>query len=461
MPVAFSIKMLIGILLFILHIQTYGIGELSHDGETFLREASYLNQVFFTSPKDYFQLLFGIGDTKKLITEHLHMTQYWSAGDLTLINDSRNTIRFHSVIHFISGNSHYVHLSVICFIGLLSVKNVYLIFSPYIQQSKTFTFWVLFLVPSTLFWTSSLLKEPLLFLGLTFLLRGIIVEKNSTKRSLFSVFGILFALSFKPYVFACLLVAFIFLASYQYLFRKYAALTAGVFFVIATTLFLLFPSLVERPVHYLTRKQFDFENVGKGGLHVVSDSCFYYFEPHQYTNLAFHGDSVKLLRTTDALILQFGSIQKPIPIHLLPSTQKWKIYYQEAGCRSYIPTTPIQNSTLQLLKNIPEALINSAIRPFPSDPGSNLKYLSLLEVWLIFAFLLFALARRRKLAENEKSAILGLLVFAMLLFLVIGWTTPVLGAITRYRFPAQFALIVVGLILLKPIKWKKTKNISL
>jgi hypothetical protein len=88
-----------------------------------------------------------------------------------------------------------------------------------------------------------------------------------------------------------------------------------------------------------------------------------------------------------------------------------------------------------------------------------LKYLSFAEVWLIFGFLAIAWIKRRKLSDTERGIIFMLAVFSFILFLLIGWTTPVLGAITRYRFPAQFALILIGMILLKPIKIQSWRNI--
>jgi hypothetical protein len=214
----------------------------------------------------------------------------------------------------------------------------------------------------------------------------------------------------------------------------------------------------EAVVNYLTRKQFDFVNVGKGGLHVLADTCFYYFQPFQYENLEMKGNNVELIRPSDAFIMRFGSTQKPIPVHLIPKGEIWTKSYFTPGCKSFIETTPISNSAIQLIKNIPEALTNSVIRPFPTDQGSNLKYLSFVEVWLILFFLLFAVYNRRKLNQKEKGIIFILIIFALQLFLLIGWTTPVLGAITRYRFPAQLALILVGLIILKPLNFKTWKS---
>jgi hypothetical protein len=80
---------------------------------------------------------------------------------------------------------------------------------------------------------------------------------------------------------------------------------------------------------------------------------------------------------------------------------------------------------------------------------------------MIVFFLIIAIFNRRKLSKLEKELIFGLLIFAFLLFILIGWTTPVIGAITRYRFPAQLAIIIIGIILIKPIssiRWKKNMS---
>lgn len=459
MPSAFLIKFTVGLLLFLVHIQTYGIDELSHDGETFLNEGKYLNDVFFQSPKHYFQLLTGIGETPELIQKYLYMTEYWSVGDLTLINDSKNVIRLHSIIHFFSGNSVFIHLAVMCFITLIAVKNIYLTFKPHCRQSKTFVFWFLLLVPSTIFWTSSLLKEPMLFLGISFLARALIVETNNYKKLLQLFLATILLLGFKPYVLVCVLLALIGLGVYRYLFKL--KLIPTLLFLISFTF--LASSFFEKPrdtvVNYLSRKQFDFVNVGKGGLHVLADTCFYYFQPHQYSNLEMEGNEIRLVKPVDAYSVRFGSIQKPVPVHLIPKGEIWTRHYFTEGCESFIETTPIGNDPMQLLRNIPEALTNSVLRPFPNDPGSDLKFLSFIEVWFIFIFLFYAIYKRRKITQYEKGLVFTLILFAIILFLLIGWTTPVLGAITRYRFPAQLAIIIVGLLLLKPLKFKSWKNI--
>jgi hypothetical protein len=458
LPAVFLIKIGVGLLLFLIHIQTYGNDDLSHDGGTFLIESKYLNDVFFESPKHYFQLLTGIGETTELINKYLYMTKYWSAGNLTLINDSKNIIRAHSIIHFFSAGSAVIHLSILCIISTLALKNFYISFRKYSSLSNSLFFWIIVLVPSTIFWTSSLLKEPFLFYGISLFVRAILVDDKILKKSYLLIFSLVILLLFKPYVLACILLSLFCLIFYKYFFHS--MLIPSVLTLIALLLFLgyTFQKPRDKMVNYLTRKQFDFVNVGKGGLHVLSDTCFYYFQPFQYKNLKFQGNEVILIKETDAYIFKFGSVEKPIPVHLKPNEEIWKRVYFTEGCASFIETTPIKNSAIQLIKNIPQALTNSVLRPYPNDPGSKLKFISFMEVWLIFLFLGFTIYFRKKLNPNEKYVVFTLLVFSLVLSLLIGWTTPVLGAITRYRFPAQFALILIGLIILKPLKEIKWKN---
>jgi hypothetical protein len=197
--------------------------------------------------------------------------------------------------------------------------------------------------------------------------------------------------------------------------------------------------------------------VGKGGLHVLSDTCFYYFQPHQYKNLKFKETYVELMKPTRAYIVHFGSTKQPVSILLKPKEEKWRISYFKPGCSSYIPVTPLNDSWLQLVLNIPEALINSALRPFPNDNGSFLKYFGFVENIGYLLIVLFTFLHKRTLNSKQRKALFLLICFSLLLYLLIGWITPVLGAIVRYRFPAQLAIMLCCLIVIDPLKirWKK------
>lgn len=457
---AFILKFFVGYLFNIIHEFTYGFGDLSHDGSVFIFEAQQLNAVFEKNPSAYFKFLFGLDDSDAAVIKYMPKTVYWSAGDLTLINDNKNVIRIHSIIQFFSFNLLYIHVAIMCLLSLFGLKNLFDALKKLVSIPEKWLFWLLFLVPSTLFWTSSILKEPMLFLGFSLLLNGLLATNSNQIKGFKLVIGILLLIGFKPYILICFIIAFCAYLLYKYIFKFKLIFTFIGCIMAVVLLSLLLPKQRSTALNYLTRKQFDFVNVGKGGLHVQADSCFYYFQPHQYENLKIQKDVV-LTHPSDAYVMRFGSTQKPKKIHLIPNGDHWRIHYYSIGCLSYIETTPINNSSIQLVKNIPEAILNSVVRPYPTDHGSNLKWFSILETWGIFIFMCFAIYKRRKLSELEKSVVFSLFTFALLLFLLIGFTTPVLGATVRYRFPAQLAIIIIGLILIDYKKLKTWKTLYL
>lgn len=453
-PGAFVLKFFTGILVIWIHEHVYRMDDFSHDGQRFLREGQYLYNVFSVSAVDYMKLVTGIGETPELIQKYLHMTNYWSAGDLTLINDSKNVIRLHSLIHFFSGGNRLIHVAVFCFFSLLGLIALHKAFAGYIKMKKGLSFVLLLIVPSTIFWSSSMMKEPFLFLGIGLFCFGILVKTSHLIRIISVLLSLILLIGFKPYVLVCSLAALLFLAWYNINRQRLASSFFSFFLLIGIAAYLV-PNMRSAVVHHLTRKQFDFINVGQGGLHVQADSTFYYFQPHQYNYLRITGNTAQLIQPTEALYYRVGSKESPEKVFLSPSEEKWPIVYFKPGCKSYIEIMRIDESAVQLIKNIPEALFNTFLRPLPWDNGSELKYFAMFEVWLIIGLIIFTLFNKRTLKPNEKPIAVGLVFFALSLFVLIGWTTPVIGAIARYRFPAQLAVIICCLLFIDTSKWKK------
>jgi hypothetical protein len=456
MMIAFILKLIVGFILILVHTRFYGSGDLSHDGHTFMTEGKTLNNVFHESPIYYLELMLGIEKDKAFA----YQTAYWSPGDLTIINDSKNVIRLHSIIHFFSGNQVAIHIAIFCFLALIGVKLIFESIRNYIKINQKLAFWILLLPPSAIFWTSSMMKESILILGIGLFGYAILSKKSIPTRLLYFTSSIPLLIGFKPYVGILLFLTLGYIVFSKIIFKDKQIIAFPISIMIVVFLGLIFKETKNKFVNHLTRKQFDFMNVGRGGLHVLSDTCFYYFSPEQYNLLSFDGGKVMLKKEVDASILRFGSTEQPVPVHLTPKGEIWQKVYQSKGCESYISITPINNSASQLVKNIPEAIINAVFRPFPGDGGSNLKYFAMGEVILMLFLTGFAIFKKRKLNIPEKRIINFLLLFSIGLFILIGLTTPVNGAIVRYRFPAQLASIIVILISLDPLKLKFWKNIS-
>jgi hypothetical protein len=181
----------------------------------------------------------------------------------------------------------------------------------------------------------------------------------------------------------------------------------------------------------------------------------YYFPTDTYKNLDIKEDHFYVTKTTIAYKFRYGYKDSTVRYRLEADSTKWIIKNQVPGCDSYIKTTLIFSSFRQLVFNIPEALNNALLRPYLTDPGKNLKYFACFETYLLLFFFIFALFRRRKLRDGELNFIVSSLIFVVALALIIGWTTPVLGAIVRYRMPAYYVLLLIAFILYNPIRKKR------
>lgn len=446
--IGYGVKIAAGFSFLYIYTKFYGNGALSADAGAFMKESLILNNVFWESPLDYFKLIIGWDSNDHLMYQYLSETNHWDPGAQAILSDNRNILRVHSLIHFFSRNMVSIHVLVMSVISLIGIKQFYLAAKDHSEIPPKYLYAILLLFPSVLFWTSSILKEPLMFLGLGLFARGIMQISLSRKKKIGLVSGgTLLLLAFKPYILFCILPAVLFYFIYILIPKWKVLISFAVLLIIGVIGAFALPNQRNKFVHTLSWKQYDFKNVGKGGIHALGDSCFYYFDQDQLSELIIEGDSVSIDKEITAKVIYPGSIDDPTPIRLYPTGQKWYIYFENDRSDGFIETTKINDSFIRLIKNIPEALFNSLLRPHIGDPGSWLKYPAMIEVLVLFLFLGYTLFYRRQLNEREVGIVWSLLLFAILLALMIGWVTPVLGAIVRYRIPSFIALLYIGLML--------------
>ena len=463
LSIAFSVKILVAFLFYYVYVYKIGPNQEPSDAIRFMEESKMLFDVYAKSKGDFFSLFTGIGDNARMLHTHMDKSFIWDAGNFTLINDSRNTIRIHSLIQFISHNQIAVHFIILNFIALIGIQQLFLSIKKYSTINSNFLFFALLLLPSLLFWSSSILKEPFLVLGIGILIRGLLSDFKLIKKILYITTGVIILIGFKPYILICIFPAITFYVIYKYVFKFNILKTFSLFTLLFIITSMILPAKRQKLTEYISRKQFDLENVGEGGVHAYIDEYvnngYYYFKPNQYKNIKLIGDSVLLIHPSEAYFLSVDTKKVPTKVFIQPTGEKWKIHNVMPGTKSYFKSTLINNSFKQLILNIPEAISNALLRPFPFDKGSLLKLPTMIEAWIVFLFLIVSLKwKKRKISVEEKGIIFSSLIFSLLLLLLIGWTTPITGAIVRFRFPAQLALVIVGTILVD-FKRIKIKNI--
>ncbi len=111
---------------------------------------------------------------------------------------------------------------------------------------------------------------------------------------------------------------------------------------------------------------------------------------------------------------------------------------------SYFDAQLIEPNIFNLIKLLPEAFINSILRPFIWDGGKAFQKIFAVENFFFLLLLILPL-RYFKFPKGEKLLLcLCFLFFALANYMIIGITVPVMGAIVHYRvIAAPFLLLAV------------------
>lgn len=446
----FSIHVLAGLAFLYIYTFIEGDGVLSQDAGAYFFESELLYNVFWQSPSDYLQLLFGLGDIDALTKEYLLETNHWDVGSQALSNESRNMIRMHSLVHFLSFKLPEIHM---LFMAMTSTASGYFLYRAIETQTRVNKYVVISLVsllPNVLFWSSGLLKEPLYLFGFSLIIYGIFAEVKNRRHWMSFVCGVLILLLFK-FHFLIIVLLGIFVWRIAKLFSSYKMLLTGTSVLAGTAIILsVFGTIRSELTNSISRKQFDFKNISRGGLHVDADSCFYFFNEYQLENVIIESDSVLLIKETDALKLDYAHVGAPDTVRLKPGPGKLKIHFMRPKSNSYFELTDLNFNFIQLIKTLPEAMANSFFRPFFSEKGGVLKWISIIEWIIVWSLFLFSFKWIKSVSSTQIESYLLLGTIIILSALLIGWTTPVSGAIVRYRIPIHLCMVLITLL-----NWKQ------
>ena len=389
----FSLKVAVGFLLWAIYSFHYHERE-SADIFKYYDDAQIIYDLAGAKLSLIFQILTGIVWNEKEVSEILLHTNHWFRSfDYIQINDNRTIIRINLLFLSFSAGIFHVHTILFCFLAFIGSAGLYK-FISFFDSRKAVVYLCSFLLPSVLFWTSGILKESwLLFvLGLLLLHFQHILLKFSTRRLLAILLLVLAFLFIKPFVFLLLLPALLYLLFQNLLTSKKPIL-----------LFLL--------------------------LHL-------------------------LLLASALLFITFGT---STPVFALMQAQQNAFYAiaEEIGNVGTIQIPEVYNLQKAFLA-APSAIFNTLFRPFIWEADNLLQLVAAVENIGYLLLFLLAAAFFRKPRKKSLLLVLFCISFVCALSVLIGWTTPILGTIVRYKVPL---LPFFAILLCQFIDFNKLKNI--
>ena len=424
---------------------------LQGDSYKFQEDGKLLYEIAKDDPVLYLKIIAGLaGDEPELLQGDLKNSVVWDAGENgETINDNRLIIKLNSFIHFFSRNNSYIHALVFAAISFLGFILIYQSFKDWIHYQKLFLL-ALLVMPSIAFWSSGITKEAITFFSLGIICWALkkISHDYNFKYLLVLCAGVLISLFNKPHVGLILLPFILFIFTGKFIQWRLSGIWIYIFSItILAVVFTFTPkkiNLCER----VSFKQSELDNLARGGIFFINDSAFCSFNYIYLKN--FETDTlskIKVLKSTSGEYKLFGQ-ETFHPFTIEPADREYAVYLITAPSNSYFRATQIAGSRLKLITTIPETLLNTLVRPFPQDAGGFLKNFSFIQNIAILFVLIFGIVKRKKIyAADEKYFIVLLTGFSFCLLVLIGWTTPVFGAIARYKTPAELFIIILFFIL--------------
>ncbi|CAG0968163.1 MAG: hypothetical protein HND27_06295 [Bacteroidetes bacterium] len=385
-PIAtFLLKILAGIILTLIYTHYYPTRNTA-DIFKYFDDSKVMYDAAFTNFTDFIKMLSGIGNDHTYFNEHYYnkMNWWYRQSAGNLYNDSHIIIRFNTLVRFFSFGQFNVHTIFMCFLSFAGCTALYKAFSVFIQNKEKQLFICVFLLPSVWFWSSGVLKEGIVFFAIGFLL--------------YSFFSLVVLKKYKAFHFI------VFLSGALLLFYLK-------FYLFASIL----PALIAFSIH--------------------SNKVFWKYLLVFLFYIAF--------------ILFVSRIHSPFsPITLLSEKQQAFLELAEKeNAGSVVKVYKLENSYMNLIKNIPYAIKNLFLHPFVFTCKIGLELPAAIENSIFQIGLLFSFFFRNKLTKVENNFVWLCLSFSVFLFMLIGTTTPVLGAIVRYKTPALPFLFAVLLLL--------------
>ena len=459
----FYAKILTGVFVYYVYTHYYS-NEKTADLLLYYSDGKIISQTLFTKPIDFFKIISGIGcDTDYFYENYFTKMDRWQRHhDSFFFNDCHTIIRFNAIVQLFSFGAVHVGTVIICFFSFSGLIALFRSFERFFREKRNLILLILFFSPALLFWGSSLLKEGLLLFALGFFVFAVFEwhsrGKIDRKVLLMLLIGLVVSLLNKIYVLMLIvppLISLFLVHSLNLRFKSLIFFFVNVFSIAIG--FLLFNFFFGRNfIKEIIRHQHDFINIAQGGVYLYRDSTAVRLAYSDQNRLIHTGkkDTVKIM--TGSVYQTWNNNTQRDTLVVTKSTDTSTFWnaanIEPARSAYYMPHLNYSFSSFVLYT--PQALFNVLLRPYIWEAENLYQKICSIENLFYIFFFLFCLFLGNYKNCNWSVFWFGL-IFSLNLFLLIGFTTPVAGALVRYKVPAIPFLLLSATAILDVEKAKK------
>ena len=410
----------------------------------------YNGSDFFTYFSDSSTLIHNLFNEK----QRSYSSAWTGSFDDSFFNSSRVMIILNSALHLFSFGNFYVHGLFFCFasfIGLTALLKALAVHFPL----KKIIILPLFFIPSVVFWGSSPLKESLILLmvGLLIYYSDFGLKKNYPGKEFVVCLGLfIFLVLLKYYIVFALLPGFIVNRIVSYtsadgiLLKYFCVFTASGILLWGMS----YLGSDFNVLHLIADKQAKAISEAKGGVFLASEENFISVDYHKSQEiLSLQGDGRYKINDGSSLLLwKQDNMADTFFIQNSRDTSGYKILYSVKPAGSVMEMKKIKPEPVSILLSLPRAFLNTLIHPKFTRISSWPHLAAAVENLWIFLIGICSVIFFDKKALEKKEILLFCLCFSIVVFVLVGFTTPAIGAMVRYRttgllfFTLFFALLI-------------------
>jgi len=431
------------------------------DTQLIMDNARVIYNALFNVPLDFLKLLIGYhskDDYWDLHQLYFSKMQGWENPDNAgfRLNDMQAIVRINACILCFSAGDIITHVITTVFIAFLGGVFMYKAFKFYFNKKETPLLVLILFIPSVYFWTSGVLKEPIVFFNLGVFLFAyfkLFIERCFTIKNILILLSslILFWL-LKPYVLAAVLSPlFVFTIIEKQEQKKYWIYPLFIALSILLTCETLRLAFNKNIFEVIAKRQNDFVNIGYGGMFFYKDGKYVRLEHDDYDKIVVKNLSEKtysLKSHINYVYWNIPNIEDSIFVKNNTDTlTAYTLMSNTVPSNSLIQKQLLKPNWRSYLNQLPRSLYNSFLYPLFSKCRNSLDLLASLENLILLFFIGLAIAYRTKNIE------IGNLVFflsssILVFFLLIGYSTAIGGALVRYKMPLLPFLWMIPLLIL-------------
>jgi len=349
------------------------------------------------NPADYFKMVSGICADEPQLEYYYDKADHWyKAWNYGLLNDNRTVIRYNALLDLFTQGNIWLNLIISAFVAFCGSYFLALAMLAFSGGRRWAAVVAAFLVPSVLFWSSGMMKECLVMFSV-----GLLMFSWTALWRKFGVIKLLVALCSawllflaKFYVLLAMLPGLVLFALPEKIGAKKLLISSAVVFAVVITMFFFSGNIFGYDlVDTIVKKQHDFINM----VNFEAD---------------YSGSNIDI-KELEPTFASFASALVP-------------------------------------------AYINTLFRPFVTEANSFIKMVCCAENIVFLLFFVYMCVRFKPIDDKQFRFVLFTLCFMLILYALIGMTTPNIGALVRYKIPVM-PFLLCSMFMCTNFEWLKKR----